>query len=388
MRIGLITGEYPPMRGGIAAHCRTLAHYLTDAGHHVAIFSNSQAQTDDARIPLQHLNGSWGWNSYKQISEWAQREKLDVINLHFQTAAFQMSPFIHFLPNRVKTAPIITTFHDLRFPYLFPKAGPFRNWIVRRLARASAGVMATNYEDYEKLQRLSRRSVLIPIGSGVSTVLPSSYHIEGRRSRVGASADTFLVAYFGFINRTKGVETLLHAVKLLADAGVPIRLLMIGDRTGSSDPTNAAYAHEIDGLIHSLNLDKLVNWTGFVNDSEVASYLQAADVVALPFLDGASYRRSSLMVALAQGCAIITTKPSVNIPTFRDQENLLMVQPGNVPALTAGLQVLYRDKDLRSRLEVGAAELQATEFAWDRLTTAHVDFYQQVLSDSKTRTRK
>src|SRR5690606_24795780 len=141
-------------------------------------------------------------------------------------------------------APVITTFHDLRFPYLFPKAGPVRNWIVRRLARASAGVMATNHEDYDKLERLSRCAAMIPIGSGVQPELPEDYQQQTWRERVGADESTLLVAYFGFINRSKGVETLLHAVRMLVDAGLPIRLLMIGDRTGSSDPTNAAYAQE------------------------------------------------------------------------------------------------------------------------------------------------
>lgn len=387
MRIGLITGEYPPMRGGIAAHCRTLAQHLTDAGHHVAIFSDPQAWSDDARIPLQTLKGHWRWNSYRQINDWAKREQLDILNLHFQTAAFQMSPFIHYLPDRVKATPVITTFHDLRFPYLFPKAGPLRHWIVRRLARASAGVIATNQEDYEQLQQRSRCAALIPIGSGIAAALPEGYHREGWRSQAGANKDTFLVGYFGFINRSKGVETLLHAVKLLADAGLSIRLLMIGDRTGSSDPTNAAYAQEIDRLTHALDLDPLLTWTGFVDDAEVAASLQAADVVALPFLDGASYRRSSLMVALAQGSAILTTKPMVNIPAFRNQENLLLVQAGNVPALAAALQVLQHDADLRDQLQKGAAALQASEFAWDRITTAHVDFYQQVLAGCKTSAR-
>lgn len=379
MRIGLITGEYPPMRGGIAAHCRTLTRNLTDAGHSVAIFSDAQARSDDPRIPLQTLSGRWRWNSYQQIDDWARRERLDVLNLHFQTAAFQMSPFVHFLPDRVKAAPVITTFHDLRFPYLFPKASGLRHWIVQRLARASAGVLATNHEDFAQLQQLSRCAALIPIGSGVATELPDASQREMWRTRAAADADTFLVAYFGFINRSKGVETLLHAVRLLADAGLPLRLLMIGDRIGSSDPTNAAYAQEIDGLIQSLQLASVVHWTGFVEDAEVAAYLHAADLVALPFLDGASYRRSSLMVALAQGCAVLTTKTRVSIPAFRDQDNLLLVQPGNVPALTAALQVLHRDPALRERLRTGAVALQA-EFAWDRITEAHIAFYQRVLS--------
>ncbi len=378
MRIGLITGEYPPMRGGIAAHCRTLAQHLTDVGHDVAIFSDAQAHSDDPRIPLQTLDGRWRWDSYRQVNDWARRERLDVLNLHFQTAAFQMSPFIHFLPDRIKAAPVITTFHDLRFPYLFPKAGPVRHWIVRRLARASAGVMATNHEDYAALEGLSRCAALIPIGSGISTTQSDDDQRRRWRERADADDNTLLIAYFGFINRSKGVEILLRAVRMLADAGLPIRLLMIGDRTGSSDPTNAAYAQEIDRQITELKLGSIVHWTGFVDDSEVGACLAAADVTALPFLDGASYRRSSLMVALAQGCAVITTKPAVAIPTFRDQQNMMLVKPGNVPALAAALQVLHRDRDLCARLRSGAVALQS-EFSWDRITAAHIDFYQRVI---------
>ena len=40
-----------------------------------------------------------------------------------------------------------TTFHDLRPPYLFPKAGPLRDYVTHRLARASDAVIGTNGSD-------------------------------------------------------------------------------------------------------------------------------------------------------------------------------------------------------------------------------------------------
>lgn len=378
MRIGFVTGEYPPMEGGIGAHCRILAQHLTDAGHFVSIYTDPQGQSADPRIPVMHHPGRWRYKALRGIDAWARDQKLDLVNLHYQTAAYQMSPWIHWLPNVVKSVPVVTTFHDLRFPYLFPKAGRLRDWIVMRLARASAGAIVTNHEDLQRLQYLPCAE-LIPIGSSVHTDLPANYDRAVWRSKAGAAWDDLLIAHFGFINHTKGIETLLASLALLVNAGKNAKLLMIGGRTGSSDPTNAAYVQQIDTLIDRLNLKTHIHWTGFVDDAAASGYFAAADVVTLPFLDGASYRRSSLMAAIAHDCAIVTTKPAVTIPTFQQQQNLMLVKPGNERALAAALMVLQRSPELREQLRQGTHQLK-NEFAWDAITQANVDFFTRVLA--------
>src|SRR5690606_9338702 len=124
----------------------------------------------------------------------------------------------------------VTTFHDLRFPYLFPKAGKLRDWIVMHLAKSSDGVIATNHEDLQALSNL--RSAMIPIGSNIlssKTIQPKSW-----REKINVTEDEFLLAHFGFINHSKGIDTLLQAIAALNNPR--IKLLMIGGRTGASDP--------------------------------------------------------------------------------------------------------------------------------------------------------
>lgn len=377
MRIGLVTGEYSPMQGGIAAHCRILAQTLTAQGHHVAIYTDPQGHSDDHAIPVTHHRGRWRYATLKAIDRWVQHEQLDIVNLHYQTAAYQMSPFIHFMPDLVRAAPVITTFHDLRFPYLFPKAGRLRDWIVRRLAWASAGVIATNHEDLTQLREHPQHT-LIPIGSSVHTALPDAYDRDQWRERLGVSSADFVIAHFGFINHSKGVNILLAAVNALVKAGYAFHLLMIGGRAGASDPTNQTYADQLDQWIAGSGLADRVHWTGYVEDSVASAYFAAADVIALPFLDGASYRRSSLMAAIAHEMAIVTTKPNVSIPSFRNGDNLMWIAPNNIPALAAALQVLYRHADLRTQLRHGAAQLKTT-FAWGPIATANVAFFKQVI---------
>ena len=47
---------------------------------------------------LTNTVSDWGISTQYAIKQWAENHQLDVINLQFQTAAFDMSPWIHFLP--------------------------------------------------------------------------------------------------------------------------------------------------------------------------------------------------------------------------------------------------------------------------------------------------
>lgn len=372
MRIGIVTGEYPPMQGGVGAYTHILAQEFAQLGHQVQVFSSSQAGNKD--VPLANPVMKWNWRSLRQIKQWAAAQHLDVISLQFQTAAYQMSPWIHFLPQYLKPVPVITTFHDLRFPYLFPKAGKLRNWIVRHLARTSAGVIATNHEDLLTLAAIANKT-LIPIGSNILTPLPKDFNAAVWRKRASADTDDFLIAYFGFINRSKGVDELLSALHLLIQQAVPCKLIMIGGHTGTSDPTNAAYFNEIEQKIAQLGLQSAIHWTGYVHDEAVSAYLAAADGVALPFLDGASYRRGTLMAAIYHHCAIVTTEPQSPIANFVTRQNMLLVPPGNAQALAQALGDLYNSPDLQQTLREGVQTLTAT-FDWRTIAQQHIQFFE------------
>jgi glycosyltransferase involved in cell wall biosynthesis len=275
----------------------------------------------------------------------------------------------------------VTTFHDLRYPYLFPKAGRLRNWIVMRLARASDGVIVTNHEDQVQLGDIAHVS-LIPIGSNILTRLPDDFDPPYWREKAGANRSDFLLGYFGLINRSKGLENLLRSVAGLQSSGIPTRLVIIGGGKGASDPTNAAFMGEINQQITELNIDLFVKQSGYVDEASVGAYLSACDLVALPFTDGASYRRGSLMAAIHYGCAVITTTPHVPIAAFRDGENMLLVKAEDTPALEKGIRQLYESHELQEKLKRGAAEL-AHVFEWSGIANTTANFFRQVIENTR-----
>ncbi|MGQ9887592.1 MAG: glycosyltransferase [Aggregatilineales bacterium] len=375
MRIGIVTGEYPPMQGGVGAYTNLLARHLADQGQQVHLFSRSG--TRSANLPLEASVSAWGLSSLWAVRRWVKDNRLQIVCVQFQTAAFDMSPWVHFLPDTAGV-PVVTTFHDLRFPYLFPKAGPLRDWIVMRLACASSGVIVTNDEDEIQVRHLPH-TALIPIASNILAELPHPFDPTPWREQAGAGAGDFLLAHFGLVNYSKGLDVLLEALAVLRQMGVPARLVVIGGETGSSDPSNAAYAAKIAALVARLGLAPYTRFTGYLQDEvAVGSFLKASDMVVLPYRDGVSLRRGSLMAAVHYGCPITTTASRVEIVLFRDRHNMLLVPPNDSAALAQTLRRYYESPQLQSALRSEAENLKHL-FEWPQIAASYIRFLERVL---------
>jgi glycosyltransferase involved in cell wall biosynthesis len=382
MRIGEITGEYPPMQGGVGAFTQELARALTSLGHELFVFTDHRAASGQGSNHV-HVTAdahSWSWGTLGRIRRWAQAQKLDVVNIQYQAAAYNMAAFIHILPVRLDNTCVVTTFHDLLTPYLFPKAGPLRYQAVLTLARSSDGVIVTNPADQESLS--AERSIAsllhIPIGSNITPSLAPDYNRSVWRAALGFQPGDILVGYFGFLNASKGIEALLQGIRIARNSGLPVKLLMIGGRTGTSDPTNIVYAREVDQMVEDLHLHDDIRWTGFVDNTAVSGHLSACDLVALPFRDGASFRRGSLMAALAHGCAIITTHAEIDLPDLVGDHHVRLIPPDSPTALAIAIEDLADNPGLCRQLGENAREL-SRQFAWDRIAASTAEYFQKLV---------
>jgi glycosyltransferase involved in cell wall biosynthesis len=385
MRIGIITGEYPPMQGGVGDFTRELATALADLGHavHVITRVGCVGQSTASRVTVHPIVPRWDWRSYGTVLGLARRLQLDVLDVQYQAAAYDLHPAINFLPWRlnlplVKRArpTVVVTFHDLKVPYLFPKAGPLRDWVVTLLARHADAAIVTNRAD--ELSLTARRVgqiARIPIGSNIAPVLPADYERDAWRARLGLTPTDFVVGFFGFFNARKGIETLVRALAALCSAeSLHYHLLFIGGTVGSSDATNRAYADRVIALIAELGLGERVHYTGYVPAPQVSAAFAATDLCALPYADGVSFHHGSLMAALAHGQPIVSTRPQVELPELVHGENVWLVPPEDPDALGAALTTLAADLQRRQRLAQGAAEL-AAQFSWPSIAERTCDLF-------------
>ena len=380
------------MQGGVGDFTHELARALNDLGHFVAVITSATPPARMAEAPIHHepVVASWGRSCWHPLADAARRLRLDVLNIQYEPAAYGMQVGVNFFPwwyrRQSGAAPVVTTFHDLLTPYLFPKVGPLRWKTVELLARRSDAVIVTNEEDRRRLSAainpagrpLHRPAVhAIPIGSNISPRLPPDFDRARERARWGAGPNDWLIGYFGFLNMSKGGLTLLRSIGLLLNDGLPARLLLIGGRTGSSDPTNAKYAAEVERALGPIGLHARTARTGYVEPAHVSMALAASDMIVLPYADGASLRRGSLMAALAHARAVVTTQPRLPLPELVDGDNCLLVQLEDPAALAAAIRRAMLDPGLRARLEAGARDLSA-QFAWDKIAARTARIYSGV----------
>lgn len=385
MKVLFVTGEFQPMQGGVGDYTRELGLALHDLGCDVQVASSTQAGPV-AGLTVHPLVESWSWGCWRTILDLVRQERPDVVHVQYQAAAYGMHPAINLLPRRLgwlsdegpRTA---VTFHDLKVPYLFPKAGPARRWVVDELARQSDAAITTNREDFEDLrQRLDTAPVLIPIGSNISPKLPDDYERDAWRARWGVGPGELLLCFFGFVNDRKGVDTLLETLALLiSDPNHPVnpRLLFIGGQTGASDPTNVAYLAHITALIMDLGLESRVHWTGYVPTEEVTASFAAADLCVLPYRDGVSFLHGTFHAALAHGVAIVTTQPRVPLPELVDRVNVFLVPPEQPAVLAEAITQLAGAPDLRRTL-AGGAKILSEQFRWEKIAVDTLALYQSL----------
>ena len=381
MRVLYVTGEYPPMQGGVGDYTQELSRALCARDLQVYVVTSQRA----ARPTMPHSHDGvrvmptilrWDWSIWRTVSNLAQDLHADWIHVQYQTAAFGMHPAINLAPRRWRQRhQVAWTYHDLLVPYLFPKAGMrLRNWITRRPAHTSNLVVVTNEGDQRTLNQSGVTTHNIPIGSNITGLTLSPSERQARRQRLGYCDDDLILGYFGFLNRSKGGLTLIRALARIAEWRPNTYLLMIGDTLGASDPSNDAYLQQVNKLINELGIAARVKWTGQQAEADVAATLNACDVLLMPYLDGASLRRGTLMAGLANGCAIVTTEPQAPLTELVDGRDLLYVPPDNDAALAEAVQRIATDPGLATRLRT-QARVRSQLFTWESIAEHHCRLY-------------
>jgi len=385
----MICASFPGMQCGIADYTAQLINSLKGLGINIGIITSYNEKI------IQHTKSSRdnGITVFPIIKDWSFRNlsillkkvsdfNPDVIHIQYQWWMYHGKAMITLLPLLLKFLKkdffVITTFHDLMGPYLFPKAGPLRKLGVLTLAAFSDKIITTNKKDTENLIRLapwaSGKISYIPTGAGI--FLDGAQTIDGSRFRgeLRDSENQTLISNFGYMLPFKGLEVLLEAIKILIDKKYRIKLLAIGGFNIDAK-IDSSYFLEIQEKANTLKIAPYVKWLGYCSPQDVSSYLKSSDICVLPYTDGVSERRTSFISALSHGLPIITTKHKNCPERLIEHHNVLLVEPENPNKLADAMEELINSLCLREKLAKGARRLYEEEYAWDIITAKTLKVY-------------
>ena len=372
-RLLFVAGEYPPDVGGLADYTLRLREALDRLGCPSDVLTR-QGRAEEGGSP----------DVYRRVQRWDARAlpwllrlapRAGIVHIQYQPAAFDLLGDVCLMPLVLRLVrqhvSVVTTFHDVRVPFLFRKAGPLRWQAVRLLARTSHAVLAADERDILALGGPSPRHHQVPIGSNVACCPPPGYDRAAFRAQLGLGPDDLAIVYFGLLNASKGLDTLISTVERVAQRRPATRLLLVGGAVGASDPTDRSTAARARAELDRLGGRVLA--TGYRAPVELAAYLLAADVALLPYLDGASPRRGSLLACAEHGLPIVSTTPVS--PQLADA--VRAAPPGDVAGLAEAVLEVASDPALRHRLQRGARRLAAAT-SWEAIAARHVELYRRL----------
>ena len=175
----------------------------------------------------------------------------------------------------------------------------------------------------------------------------------------------FVVLCVARLAAQKGLDVLLSAVKLLAEGGTDVRLVLVGDGPMRDRLTRRAERLGIEGRIVL---------EGAVGQDEMAAYYAGADVFCLPsFAEGVPV---VLMEAMASGRAVVATRVAGVPELVEDGVSGLLVAPGNAEELAAALERLAASSEERESMGRTGHRKVVEEFDAEKCAAQVADLFR------------
>jgi glycosyltransferase involved in cell wall biosynthesis len=399
MKVAMIA-NFPPMDSPEADHAFHLADRLARRGIvvHVITKRGSIGHGGHQRVIIHPMMKSWSWTELPKLIWMLRRCSPDVILVIYVFWSYHGLAMITYLPSVCKLflgrARFVTLFEDATGVTPWEQTPVWESGPAARAIRKASKLLAgsdnvdllygTLLRDSDDLIVVSDRVAdalaarfpairnkvtSIPVPPIIFMADDSETVRQATRRALGATRDDFLLAYIGYIYPTKGIETLLEALRRVTVRRRNIKLVVVGGVI--KFPGRPRYLEELRGMTREFGIMDTVHWTGpFAwNSDEGSRYLRASDICVLPYDTGVCGHNSSFAVAVAHGLPIVTTRGDSLEPLFLDGENVLLCPPKNPELLASATERLMDDSALRRRLQTGALALAEQVFSWDRATT-------------------
>ncbi len=229
--------------------------------------------------------------------------------------------------------------------------GGWQRFQLRRLLGLADGVGLSTESFRPCLPRRDRtRAVHLP----VSSPLPDA---RGRRAElrdmIGAREQQLVIALYGSAHPSRLTDYCCKALhRLVAVAEDPIVLNLGADAPDLPVPDGTRMLRP-----------------GILSAPELAAWLAATDLALLPFVDGASTRRTTLIAALQQAVCVLSTHGPLTDRELANGHAPILTEVGDPAAFARAASVLAADSARRAACAGAGRRLYDELFSWP--TVAH-----------------
>jgi colanic acid/amylovoran biosynthesis glycosyltransferase len=277
------------------------------------------------------------------LAKWLSERSISHLHVHFATPAATVAMIL----THVSPVEMSMTVHG---PDEFYDVS---NYYLREKIRTSKFIVCISFYAQSQLMKLSPGSewskfdvVRLGVDSGEFTP-------RGRK----VAEEPIRVLCVGRLVSAKGQRILIETVDRLRQSGHRLELQLVGDGIDRSD---------LERLVVVRGLTDVVRFVGAVNQDEIRTYYQRADIFALAsFAEGIPV---VLMEAMAMEIPCVATRITGIPELIEDGVSGLLVSPSDVKGMAAAMLRLMESGELREAL--GKAGRKRVQQDYELVTSA------------------
>jgi glycosyltransferase involved in cell wall biosynthesis len=265
-----------------------------------------------------------------------------------------------------KMPPLVTTIHDV---YRHPgdRHSVFGSEYTKRISmRRSQQLIVHTRSLHDILNQqfhiAEQRINVVPHGE-----LGSLYRQRSLSTDVKREPHTIL--FFGRIWAYKGLHYLLEALPLVAQHIPDVKLIV----AGRGEDLDQYFPEEPDS-----SQVELLN--EFIPTEAVAGLFQRSAATILPYTEASQSGVAALSYGL--GTPVIASNLGGLREIVRHEQDGLLVQPGDVPALAEAIVKLLSSPDLQQRMQIAALERCQSDLNWSKIAAQTLDVYYKEVENN------
>lgn len=318
---------------------------------------------------------SWSLRHLVSIVSLVRKCEPDVVQFIYPARAYgyALSPILLPYILVVLGYPVVLTLHEFKIAHTLRKVAD----VILMLPMS--GVLVPSSSERDAIARFSPPlASKVRVSTAGPTIRPS-WLSEGERLRLrgklGIDEGEFVIAYFGFIHPHKGTSVALMAFRRLIERVPNSRLMVIGE----FEPNKNPYHKSILRLSCDLGIHDKVIWMGAQPNEAVSHLLQTCDAALLPFPDGASTRRGTLIVCVQHGLPVVTVRGEAEVERRFGKALLLVDSPDDSDGMAEKLASLHSGmlKELR---QAALSAIPSWEEAWNEIARHTISLYKEAIS--------
>jgi len=175
----------------------------------------------------------------------------------------------------------------------------------------------------------------------------------------------------GFLGRLKKYKSIEHAIRAFAIVKKEIHeaeFLIVGD---------GDYKPELEKIVHELQLENSVHFSGFVSEEKKVELLQTMHLVVQP----SAKEGWGLTVIEANACGTVCVASNVQglRESVMDNETGFLFDYGNIRQLAEKIFLVLKNETLRLRFEMNALQW-AKKFNWEHSADAVIETLESAMS--------